>query len=356
MRPVKIAVVGCGAAASRLYLPLLEDVPAAEPVLLVDVVRARAERLARDHDVPEVGETFDAVVGRADAAILCLPHHLHAAAATELLEAGVHVLVEKPMALDVAECDAMIAAADGGGAVLAVGLVRRLYPVSRFVHDLVGEPALGRPRRFVWEEGSVFDWPVESDAMFRRESAGGGVLMDLGVHVLDLLAWWFGTPASLDYSDDGRGGVEAECRIALGFPGGPEGRVRLSRLRPLGNRCRLEFEGGSVEFDVAPSAAAPEVRLRLAPGAPDRPELRGRVHEPGGEEDAPGTAMRRQVEGFLGAVVGHREPAVTGREGRRSVELIERCYRRRTELVHPWESPSESRPSVAEEARPVGCA
>jgi predicted dehydrogenase len=64
-------------------------------------------------------------------------------------------------------------------------------------------------------EGGQFDWPVRSTGYFTRAQSGGGVLQDIGTHVLDLLAWWFGEPEALLYEDDAMGGVEANCRIRV---------------------------------------------------------------------------------------------------------------------------------------------
>lgn len=125
--PQRIAVNGCGAVTERGHLPAAARAEKVQVTLLVDKNRSRAEDLARQYKVPHVAEDYTQIWDKADAAIVALPHYLHAPVSIELLRAGCHVLVEKPMALSSGECDQMLEAARAGNAVLAVGLM----PVSR---------------------------------------------------------------------------------------------------------------------------------------------------------------------------------------------------------------------------------
>ena len=128
----------------------------------------------------------------------------------DLLQNEIHVLVEKPMALNSGDCQAMIESAKNAGVVLAVGLVRRFYHLERFVKQVIDSMLLGKIIKFDLREGVVFGWPVVSDSIFSKHNSGGGVLIDIGVHVLDLLLWWFGNYETVEYYDDSMGGVEAE--------------------------------------------------------------------------------------------------------------------------------------------------
>src|SRR5215470_16996596 len=132
---VRLAVIGCGAVSTIHHLPAIHASRRAEAVLLVDADRRRAEALARRYGVPEVATDARAAVGKAEGAIVALPNHLHAPVAIDLLSRGVHVLVEKPMAMNVAEADAMIAAAATWSRRLAVGLEFRYFAGARFVRN-----------------------------------------------------------------------------------------------------------------------------------------------------------------------------------------------------------------------------
>ncbi len=245
MEPLRIAVVGCGAVAQLQYLPALAASRAARAVALVDRdlprAHALAERWGVPHAVADVAELADGV----DAAIVALPNHLHAPVAIALLRRGVQVLVEKPMATTVAECDAMIAAAAESGATLAVGLQFRFFDSTAAVGDLLAAELVGPLTRFELRQGVIPRWPFASDYLLRRETAGGGVLADYGVHVLDLLLCWLGEWASVDYRDDAMGGIEADCELELTFAAGLAGTVEVSRSRNLRNRCRFPGRAGA---------------------------------------------------------------------------------------------------------------
>ncbi len=339
MDPIRLAVVGCGKVSERFHLPVATAHPRFEVVAVVDRDASRARSMAERFAVRHAVTSIDELAGLADAAIVATPHHLHAPMTSTLLGQSVHVLVEKPMALDVAGCDAMIAAAAASGRVLAVGLVRRFYQASRFVKEVLDDGDLGTVTAVDAREGAVFGWQVVSDATFRRDQ-GGGVLSDIGAHVLDLLAWWLGDPGDLTYADDAMGGVEAECEIGMTFPNGATGRVDLSRTRLLRNTIHIQGERGSIE--LGPSFD-PEVRLEL--GRRGR-RLSGTV----AYGDAPRAARLEdvfvaQLDDFARAIDEGTEPLVPGREGRRSIALLDACRRARRPLELPWLHPTGRGPS-----------
>src|SRR5262249_29155537 len=122
---VRIAILGCGAVTELGHLPAFATLSSARVTLLVDTNEERRSRLAKafnvDHTAGDVHGCYDLF----DAAVVALPHVLHAPASISLLTQGKSVLVEKPMALTTIECAAMMQAAKRTGAVLAVGLMRR---------------------------------------------------------------------------------------------------------------------------------------------------------------------------------------------------------------------------------------
>ncbi len=343
-KKLRVAVVGCGAVA-QAHVPVVLGSGRAELSLCVDRSLERASALAREYGAGEAIAGHAEIPGRADAAIVALPHHLHAPVSIELLRAGVHVLVEKPMALTTRECDQMIAAAGEGGAILAVGLVSRWLGVARTVKWLLERGVIGQVQSFDVREGHVYAWPVASDFMFRRES-GGGVLADTGAHVLDLLLWWLGDFELVEYRDDDRGGVEADCELelALALASGTRGRVEMSRTRELRNTWILRGEEGTLEVERSFAAS-----LRLELGG-EIAGLEGSFKRPGwpqgrfersqwdGEAEDPLDCFRLQFADFADAVLSGRPSCTPGEEGRRAVALIEACREQRQPLVYPWES------------------
>ncbi len=333
MEQLRLVVIGCGAITRLIHLPVLSESPDFRVAGLVDVQLDHADELAASHGVPWTGTDHREAIGRADAAILAVPHNLHAPIAMELLRSGVHTLVEKPMALRVSDCDQMIAAAVPSGAVLAVGLVRRFYEPYRRVAAILRSSELGRVQHFEVSEGGLYRWPMRSGFAFDHAQAGGGVLVNLGVHALDLLSWWLGPVEWVEYRDDAEGGVEAECQIRMRFENGAEGDVLVTQLRDVPDRCRLECERGTLLIEDGGSN--PAARLSIISDGQERAVAEG--------HSGPGPTTRleafgRQLEDFASAIRTGRDPVVPGREGRHSVELLGRCYEARTPLSHPWET------------------
>ena len=327
-RRPRIGLVGCGAVA-KLHVMVLDETGVADLVAACDVDLERAREFARERRLEHALADYRELVGRVDAAIVAVPHHLHAEVAAHLLSQGVHVLVEKPMAMTTAECDRMLAAQAAGRATLAVGVARRFYDATRYVKRILDERWLGAVESFDAREGSVYSWPVASDFMFRR-SAGGGVLLDTGAHLLDRLVHWFGDHRSVAYWDDSRGGVEADCRLELEMHSGARGVVELSRIRDLRNTWIIRCERGTLEIEIK---FHPRVTLQLAGEAA---ALECRALRPGGAAEQPLDCFARSFVDFVECLQTGREPIGSGREARRSVALMEACAAVRQPLEPAW--------------------
>jgi predicted dehydrogenase len=327
MRRIRLAMIGCGRAAESLHLPSAALCAGFDTTVLVDADVGRAQALAEAYRVSEVRRRPSEVAGLADAAIVALPHHLHAPVTRELLEAGLHVLVEKPLALSAGECGELATLAGCKGLTLAVGMVRRRFPGARFVKQALESGLLGTVERVTVREGAPFSWQVASDFTFRPET-GGGALADSGVHVLDLLGWWFGEPTLDAYCDDAAGGVEAECDLELTLPGGIPATVELSRVRELENSVRIVASRGRLEAAIGFSG---EIRLDL--GAEP---LVGTARPERGYRNVREIFIE-QLEDFLEAIETGRPPLVGAREACLAVELMEECRVRREPLRLPWQ-------------------
>lgn len=322
----RLALVGCGVVAETGHLPALRQI-GHRPALLVEPDRERAERLAAEFDVPATAADHRAVAGAADAAVVAVPARFHAPIAAELLAHGVHVLVEKPMAPSFGECSAIVDAAREGDAVLAVGLMRRFLAASQWTKARLAEGVLGDVTSFDFRDGVAFSWPASTDSLFRRETSGGGVLMDIGPHALDQLLWWLGPVREVEYVDDALGGVEADCRLSLEMESGARGTVELSWTRHLRNTAVITGSRGTLEVALEGTWATE----RLA----RRPFRRRHDFAPHTWVDL----LARELEDWLGAIqggtsVGSASAAAAG------IRLIERCYEVRKPLLLPWMRPS----------------
>lgn len=334
MKKTKLALIGCGAVTERGHLPAANSLENCEVVMLIDRDKERARMLAKKFKIPSVSADYRDIVGKADSAILALPHNLHASVSIELLNAGIHVLIEKPMATSVSECEEILKAAEGSKAVLAVGLMRRFLHSALFTKQAIESGLLGGIESFDFREGNIYNWPVSSDFLFRPESAGGGVLFDTGSHTLDLLIWWLGEVSLTNYYDDNYGGVEADFEIHLKTKSGVEGIVELSRTRDLRNTAIIKCERGQIEVDLRKN----HVSITTYNG---RSSIIGHGQLPG-QPDALGQGFidlfPLQLRDFVDSIQNGRTPSAPGKEAARSVSLIAECYQKKKPLNLPWMS------------------
>jgi len=329
----RIAVVGCGAVAEILHFPALRRNPGCEVVALVDKDEARARRFAAElgteRTFGDYRRLFDLEL---DGAIVALPPHIHAPVSAALLRAGIHVLVEKPIARTLAECDEMIAAEAVGGVVLAVGHPRRVAHQCRFAKRVIDAGLLGTIKSFDVRDGYGFGWPVKTDFPFRKEAAGGGVLIDLGVHALDLLVWWFGDLQVLEHRDNDQGGVESESLTRFGTEAGLEGVAEFSRTRTLRNT--VVVSGDRAHMEVSLTSNRVTLEHVDGPGVTVDP-IQTEGTERWADQTPVDLTLALQVDWQKAARSG-RPPAVTGTEARRSLSLILDSYAGRLPLGVPW--------------------
>ena len=196
--------------------------------------------------------------GRAQdhAAIVALPNSLHEAAVNDALDLGMDVLCEKPLALTAAACSRLADQADQVNRLLAVGMTRRFLPSVQAARRVIDKGWLGDLRSVHVADGHAFAWSSESGGYFRREN--GGVLANIGVHALDLVAYLCGPLVPVAYEDDWRGGAEANAQYQLRTNFGARVSIRLSYTHALDNGVRLIGSAGEIRFDHV----NPEVRYR----------------------------------------------------------------------------------------------
>ena len=226
-QPVRLAVVGCGAIA-HWHLDAIDrgGVPITVTAA-VDPDLAQARRIADRTGASAYASLDAALADRAfDAALIAIPHHLHEPVAVEALEAGLHVMLEKPLAPTLDACDRILAAAHKAGTVFMVAENAQYWPEVLTVRDLIDNGAIGdvvtaRAATFFPALGDFYggDRPWRFD----RAAAGGGVVIDTGSHWLRPLRVWLGEAsevvAALGYPHPGMEG-ESLCRALVRFESG----------------------------------------------------------------------------------------------------------------------------------------
>ncbi|MCC7009101.1 MAG: Gfo/Idh/MocA family oxidoreductase [Acidobacteria bacterium] len=334
--PLRLAVVGCGAVAKANLLPVLAGHDAVRLAVLVDRDLGRARELASSYGIGRTATDLDAVVDDVDAVVLATPPAHHAPATQALAARGKHVFVEKPMAVTLADADAMVAAADRHGVALAVGLYRRVLPAVRLMRALLERGEYGRPVAIDAEEGGPYGWQLASLDGLTKAAGGGGVLIDIGSHVIDVVLHMVpGTPRLARFEDNARGGIETDCvaHVDLATGGGTiPWRLELSRTRELRGSIRIRCERATLELLRGNFT---EVLVHPNDGDADSPfritaSWKGQVPYIGYQ------AFRDELDDWIGAVQQGTSPLLSGRSVLPVVGLIEQCYATRRPIEEPW--------------------
>lgn len=330
---IKVALIGCGAVARLYYMPALRELEAAGSLVVVALLDPEAHHAALLREAFPQARTVSLLSELPQHAfelgIVASPHSLHAAQTIHLLEAGVSVLCEKPMATSLDDARAMARAAAANRGLLAIGLVRRFFPATQMIRRMLSLGVLGEISSFEFSEGcAAFSWPAASRRYFDKREAQGGVLMDIGVHALDLLQWWLGNSAVVDYADDAMGGIEANSLIRCRLDCGATGELRLSRDCELANRYTIRGSRGWLSW------RAGEVD-RFQFGFADSSQcVQAGVHNQASSNFE--QSFLSQLRNVIAALRGKEELVVPATEGIASIELIEQCYRQRSLMALPW--------------------
>jgi len=186
-------VLGPGLIATHRFMPALRQVAGSEVVAVCGPVREETDRFAAQFGVPRRYYHLEEFVADAGPELVYVasPNLTHAENTIACLEAGKHVLCEKPMAPTLAECDRMIAAAERAGRVLAIGHLMRFFGYVAVARQLIASGRIGRPLLAHAEFGySLPDFspqPFSTNQFRLQRSQAGGVAFDLGVHAFDSL-------------------------------------------------------------------------------------------------------------------------------------------------------------------------
>lgn len=249
----RVAVIGAGGIAGR-HLAALWDMAQAQCVAIADLNREKAETNARMFGV-QAYQSYTEMLEREkpDIAIVTLPHHLHREAVEQCAARGIHLLLEKPMGISVAECDVMMQAAAAGGVTLLIGHTQHYLPENRAAKEWIDAGWLGRLIQV--QDTRHTDYFAESrpEWFFRRDQAGGGILANLGSHCVDKLQWLSGQRVVRVTAQVDRhapiGDVEGAGVVMLLTEGGIPATVCMSGYKGAPrNETELCFAGGMLRL------------------------------------------------------------------------------------------------------------
>jgi predicted dehydrogenase len=305
---MRVALFGCGWIQEFHARAVLSH--GDELVAIANHREESAKAFAETYDIPRVTTDWEslAVDPGIDAAIIATPNYLHAPQAIALLEAGKHVMVEKPMAVSVAECDAMIAAAERGGAHLMVAHCWRFHPDVQAMRARIASGEFGvvvKTRGYgVHSNWGPTGWFTE------KRFAGGGALVDMGVHAIDTVRYLLGDPlpqsvcatvgthfGTYDVDDDGI--------LLISWTNGTNSLVESGWWHP-------HKEGLEAETEVYGTKGYARIFPREEPSQD--------------YEHCTQPMYTAQMTEFLDAISQGRRPRPDGADGRVIIDVVERAY------------------------------
>ena len=313
MAPIRVGIIGAGNIAN-IHAEAFRFVPDAEVVAVASLDGEQGQALARQYRVPNVFADYRELLrlSNLDAVTIACPNDLHARVTIDAAAAGKHVICEKPMALNLEECDAMIEACLKAGVLLLYAEQHLFAPKYVHAKTMADEGALGRVHyvRHSWcHDGPHSDW------FWDVEHSGGGVLMDMGCHSIALARWVFdnaplesisaelGTFVHGDRTDG-----EDHSICVLRFPGDRMALVENSWTHTNGVDERVELYG-SEGLTVA-----------------DLSRGRCLTTTHGRTEEIRNGGFPYEMEHFVRCMRGEEQPRSTGEDGRAVLEAIMAAY------------------------------
>lgn len=197
MSKIKIAIIGCGSIATKAHMNAYQQIPDRYDIVAAcDIVPGRAENFAKQFGIPAFYEDYHDVlkIEGLEAVDICTPNYLHSIIAVEAMQHGLHVLCEKPDAINPEEALKMKKASEESGKTLMVIRNNRFMNHSVYLKKYIEEGRLGKiyAARCGWIRRRGI--PGKGGWFTTKEKSGGGPLIDLGVHMIDVSIWLMGNP------------------------------------------------------------------------------------------------------------------------------------------------------------------
>ena len=326
---VRVGIIGCGRILPMHITPATV-LPQAELVAVCDVKKDRADAAAKKYGCRAYADYREMLdKEHLDAVHLCTPHYLHPVLARYAFERGVHVLSEKPMAIDYADAEACVSAAKERGVLYGVILQCRYNTASQFVKKTLESGKLGRilsaRSTLTWLRPD--DYYAESDWKGTWDKEGGGVVIDQAIHSMDLVNWFIGEKiarvsasianrghAVVKVEDSAEGLITYESGIRYGF----WCMNNYACDEPI--EIRLLCERGKVYLTYD------DANVCYFDGRRDyvKQESDGVKYE--NAKDYWGFRHIRQIGQFYDAVLGREPLEITGEEALKTQRLVNAVY------------------------------
>lgn len=330
---VRVGIIGTGI--GRQHLRGYLGVPDAQVAAICDLDAGRAAQMATDNHLEDVQLFTDyrALIasGAVDAVSLCLPNSLHAPVAIELLEAGIHVLCEKPLAINAAEGRQIAAAAQKSGAICMMGQVLRFREDVQTLKREIESGTVGNIYYARTMARRVAGIPKWGGWFTQQRLAGGGPLIDTGVHMIDLAWWLSGCPRPVSAS------ATAYAEFGPRQQGlGAGGAANLNGTFDVEDLAAglVRFENGlSIHFEATWAIHAPKderfCHLHGTEGAiiwDDAPKIIDNSGTVAPITVAGGDAWTQEMAYFIDCVQNNRNPDPNAQHGVIMMQILDALY------------------------------
>ncbi|GGE26182.1 oxidoreductase [Pullulanibacillus camelliae] len=325
MSKVKVGVIGCGSISRRRHLPEYAALENVEIVAVCDSVRARAEEMAEQYGAKAYTDYKELLNdGSIDAISVCLPNYLHAPVSIDSLNAGKHVLCEKPMATSKEEAEAMIAAAKANHKKLMIAHNQRFVSSHVKAKAILDSGELGKVYSFRTTFGHPGPeaWSIDGREswFFNKEQAFIGALGDLGVHKSDLIRYLLGEVVEVgsfvETNAKENTEVDDNAVTLLKMANGAIGTLTASwaYVRYGDNSTVIYAENGVLRLEDDPEYS---LIVEYKNGETVKYALdKIQTNEEGGQ------TTTHVMENFINSIINDTEPPIPGEEGMKSLQVI----------------------------------
>jgi len=332
---IRVGVIGCGGIAKRSHIPNLVSQPDVEVVAICDVYNEVCEVVAEEHKIPHVFTDYNDLLAmdEIDAVDICTPNFAHKDPAIAALQAGKHVLVEKPIARNATEGQEMVDAARKSGKKFMVAQCCRWLPDSLALKRFIDGGAMGEmyyARIQAIRRRGIPSWGVFTD----KEKQGGGPLIDIGVHILDTTLWLLGHPKPVAAS--GATYTKFGNRPGIFGAWGPWDHTNFTVEDFAAGFVRFE-NGLTLSIESSFAANIEKDRMSLAimgtEGGCQTDPLKLFREEHGTLIDISPTSLpasnmyAAEIRGFIDSIKNDTEPPVTGEQALLVMKILDGIYK-----------------------------
>lgn len=319
MTTIRWGLIGCGDVARKRVAQAIKNEPRSRLVAACRRNQARLNEFCDTFDIERRYAEADELINdqEIDAVYIATPVKEHLPQTLAAAKAGKHVLVEKPMAMTVSECDQMIAACKDAGVKLSVAYYRRFYPLVHRIEELLNQGAIGKPLAVAAVTSTPLDMQPGDEGYWRviPEAGGGGALMDVGSHRINVFLHLFGEVAI----------VRALCEnVAATYDSDDSALLLLKFQRGMVGTLQCHFGAPTDPDEFVVTGTKGRLIVRPLNGETliieDAAGQQTETHPPAANLCDP------LVADFVSAILEDRPPTVSGEEGRATNEIMQRAY------------------------------